>query len=155
MQKENLDLLMKLQDIGLSKNESIIYIELLSNGEISANDLAKKISFDRTLCYQLLNKLIEKGLIQSYVKQNKKIFNITETKDLLRPIKKKEEQAEELIVALEKLKSKTIKEEQNLFNAFFLKVKIYHLFESLSSKIVDFLSDLTSFKLPISSCAVF
>lgn len=114
MQKENLDLLMKLQDIGLSKNESIIYIELLSNGEISANDLAKKISFDRTLCYQLLNKLIEKGLIQSYVKQNKKIFNITETKDLLRPIKKKEEQAEELIVALEKLKSKTIKEEQNL-----------------------------------------
>lgn len=114
MQKDFLGHLVKLQELGLSKNESIIYLELLTSGEISANDLSKKVNFDRTLCYQLLNKLTEKGLVQNYIRQKKKIFNLTDTKDLLRAIKKKEQLAEELIENLEKLKSKTINEEQNL-----------------------------------------
>ena len=114
MQKDYNDYLSKLQDIGLSKNESTIYLEILTLGEISANDLSKKVNFDRTLCYQLLNKLIEKGLVQSYIKQKKKIFNLTDTKDLLLPIKQKEQVAQNLITELDVLKSRTKYEEQNL-----------------------------------------
>ncbi|HOZ35918.1 MAG TPA: helix-turn-helix domain-containing protein [archaeon] len=108
------DIIFKLQEIGLSKNESTIYLELLSNGEASANELSKKINFDRTLCYQLLNKLIEKGLVHCYIKKSKKIFNITDTKDLLLSIRKKEQIAEELIDKLNLLKTKSSHEEQNL-----------------------------------------
>ena len=114
MQKDYHDYLVKLQELGLSKNEAVIYLELLNSGEISANDLSRKVSFDRTLCYQLLNKLIEKGLVQSYVKQKKKIFNLTDPKDLLLPIKQKEQIAQSLITELNILKSRTKYEEQNL-----------------------------------------
>ena len=114
MQKEYLDCLSKLQELGLPKNESIVYMELLVSGESSANELAKNVNFDRTLCYQLLNKLTDKGLVHSYIKQKKKVFSLTDEKDLLLSIKQKEQIAEELLDTLAQLKQKTVHEQQNL-----------------------------------------
>ena len=59
-----------LTKAGLTGNESKIYLELLKNEELTANELSKKVSMDRTLAYTVLNHLIEKGLISYIIKQN-------------------------------------------------------------------------------------
>jgi len=93
-----------LQKTGLPKNEATIYLELLKQGELSANHLAKKIGMDRTLTYTVLNNLIEKGLVSYTKKQNKKFFMAENPKHLLNPIKKQETLIKNLIPELSKIK---------------------------------------------------
>ena len=66
----------KLRKAGLTGNEAKVYLELLRKGALSANDLAKKISMDRTLTYTVLNHLIEKGLVNYVIKEKKKFFQL-------------------------------------------------------------------------------
>ena len=68
-------MLQELKKLGLPENEAKVYIELLKRGPISVNNLSKKISFDRTLVYQILNNLVEKGLANYIIKENKKYFS--------------------------------------------------------------------------------
>ncbi|MFA7707580.1 MAG: helix-turn-helix domain-containing protein [Candidatus Pacearchaeota archaeon] len=103
-----MDIYEKLQQAGLTGNEAKAYLELLKQGELSANQIAKNISMDRTLTYTVLNHLIEKGQISYIIKQNKKIFSCSNPENLLNPIKTKET----LILGLIK-ELKTIKPEQS------------------------------------------
>ncbi len=66
-------MLEKLKKIGLSGKEAIIYSALVKSGESTANELAKITSTNRTVTYNLLQQLVDKGLI-SYVNKNKKRF---------------------------------------------------------------------------------
>ena len=97
----NLD---NLQKAGLPRNEAKVYLELLKQGELSANELAKKLGLDRTLTYGLINNLLEKGLISYIKKQNKKFFQAEPPEHLLMPLKKKEIFINNLIPALSKIK---------------------------------------------------
>ena len=93
----------KLTQAGLTGNESKVYLELLKIEELTANELSKKISTDRTLTYTLLNHLIEKGLVSYITKQNKKFFKAEKPENLLNPIKKKEIFTKDLILELNKI----------------------------------------------------
>ncbi len=93
-----------LQKAGLPRNEAKTYLELLKQGELSANELSKKLGTDRTLTYSILNNLIEKGLISYIKKQNKKYFQAEPPENLLHPIKKKEIFINDLIPTLSKIK---------------------------------------------------
>jgi sugar-specific transcriptional regulator TrmB len=105
-----------LQEIGLTGNESKVYEKLLKTGLVSANELSKKISMDRTLTYQILNNLIEKGLVKFVKKDNKKFFEATSPENLLNPIKEKEALAEDLIPLLNNIKTtKSTSFEVNLY----------------------------------------
>lgn len=57
-----------LQKMGLSKNESAVYLALLDAGLSSAKPLIEKTKLHRQLVYDALDGLIEKGLV-SYVLQ--------------------------------------------------------------------------------------
>jgi len=96
----------KLTQAGLTGNESKAYLELLKNEELTANELSKKISTDRTLTYTILNHLIEKGLISYITKQNKKFFKAENPENLLNPIRKKEFFVKDLITNLNKIQKK-------------------------------------------------
>ena len=80
----------KLQICGLTRNEAKVYLGLLKLGSINGSKLAKKISFDRTLTYQILNNLVEKGLVHYTIKEYKKYFEASDPKNLLNPVKEKE-----------------------------------------------------------------
>ncbi|MFT4283170.1 MAG: TrmB family transcriptional regulator, partial [Candidatus Woesearchaeota archaeon] len=95
-----------LERAGLTGNESIVYLELLQSEEISAYDLSKKLTISRTLVYELLNSLIEKGFVSFVQKNNKKYFNASNPKNLLNPIKEKEIFIQDLIKKLEKVEKK-------------------------------------------------
>lgn len=80
----------KLQICGLTRNEAKVYLGLLKLGSINGSKLAKKISFDRTLTYQILNNLVEKGLVHYIIKEHKKYFEASDPKNLLNSLKEKE-----------------------------------------------------------------
>jgi len=86
MDKENI-----LRDLGLSKNESKVYLSLLTLGIVSAGKVAERCKLHRTNVYDALERLIAKGLV-SYVvnKNNVKTFEATDPNKLLMLIKEKE-----------------------------------------------------------------
>lgn len=106
----------KLQKLGLSKKESEIYFALAKKQESSANEIAKETSTNRTVCYNILQKLSEKGIASYSKKENKRLFAITNPESLLVDIKEKEELAKEIIKDLESIKrNKTINRTVEVF----------------------------------------
>ncbi len=99
-----MDIYEKLQQAGLTGNESKVYLELLKKGELSANSLARNLGMDRTLTYTVLNHLIDKGQVNYIIKKNKKIFSCSEPENLLNHLKEKEFLVSELIKQLKTIK---------------------------------------------------
>jgi sugar-specific transcriptional regulator TrmB len=53
-----------LRLIGLTELEAKIYLKLLKLGEVKVSELAKKTKVTRTQLYPLLEKLVEKGVVE-------------------------------------------------------------------------------------------
>lgn len=82
----NLEILRK---IGLSEGEIKVYNALLEIGVTSINNIHEKVGIDRRNIYDILNKLIEKGLV-SYIEENrKKVFKISNPDKILSYIEEK------------------------------------------------------------------
>lgn len=119
-----MDINEKLQEAGLTGNESKVYLELSKKGELTANKLAKNLGIDRTLTYTILNHLIEKGQVSYIIKENKKFFKPSNPENLLNQLKAKEIKIIDLIKELNSIKSK---EEQET------EINIYEGVEGLRS----------------------
>jgi len=79
-----------LKDLGLTTNESKVYLTLIKNGSSLASTIAKKADLHRRPVYESLNRLIKKGLASSSLKSGKKYFQAYNPKILLEKIKEKE-----------------------------------------------------------------
>lgn len=92
-----------LGKIGLSKGEVKVYGAILDFGKCSINKIHENVGIERRNIYDILNKLIDKGLI-SYVMENKKrLFQITHPNKILGYIDEKEGDLEK---TREKIKEK-------------------------------------------------
>ena len=70
----------QLEKLGLSTNEARIYSILLAEGPMQAGSISKRININRTTIYQVLDKLIEEGLI-GYINNGKiKVFQASSPK---------------------------------------------------------------------------
>jgi sugar-specific transcriptional regulator TrmB len=98
-----------LQNFGLTEAEVHLYITLLTIGESSASDLAKKTNTNRTFTYDRLKKLQESGLLSYVIKDNKKYFKAAPPTQLLAILKGKEEQIQTILPELEKLRQTELK----------------------------------------------
>lgn len=106
----------QLTKAGLAGNEAKVYLELLKKGKLSANEISKKISMDRTLTYTVLNHLIEKGMVNYVIKNNKKFFQSADPSNLLNKIKEKEEFVKDLIKSLKQIETvKEVEQEVNIY----------------------------------------
>jgi len=99
-------MLEKLQKIGLSKKESEIYLALAKKEEASANEITKETSTIRTVCYNILQQLVEKGIVAYKKKNNIRLYSIANPESLLATIKEKEDLAKDLIKSLKKIERK-------------------------------------------------
>ena len=97
-----------LQSIGLENKEIKIYLALLGEPESTATKISKLTSIDRTFIYELLNKLIEKGLASYVIKNNIKYFSAVDPGVLLKNLEEKREQLKNILPEL-KAKQKLIK----------------------------------------------
>ncbi|MFH0854565.1 MAG: helix-turn-helix domain-containing protein [bacterium] len=71
--KQN-QLLNFLKDIGMTDNEAIVYLTLLSLGPSTILKLSKASEIKRTTVYAIVDSLTQKGLIKIEVKGFKKLF---------------------------------------------------------------------------------
>jgi sugar-specific transcriptional regulator TrmB len=92
-----------LEDIGLTKNESLIYLALLKISKSKSGEIIKEAKISGGKIYETLNKLIEKGLVKVIIENGVKHFIANNPKTLLNYLKEKEENLKAKEVELEKL----------------------------------------------------
>ena len=89
-----------LESIGLSKNETKIFLALLDIGQTTAGKITEKSGVHRTNVYDAVERLIEKGLVSYIIKNKIKYFEATDPSNLMNLIKEKEVQLKEIMPQL-------------------------------------------------------
>ncbi len=76
------EIIESLQRYGLPPKAARIYVALLESGEGTVIDIAKKAELKRTTVYNILPELVQDGLIQTTLKQKRRIFFIDDVRRL-------------------------------------------------------------------------
>lgn len=108
-----------LEQLGLTKIESRVYIALLKIGSTTTGPLVKATELHRATVYDVLKRLMEKGLVNYIIKEKTKYFEGAKPEhlmDLLKEeeeeLKKKEDTIMHLVYKLNKIKELS-KQKQN------------------------------------------
>ncbi len=88
--------LQNLKELNLTKGEIKVYEAVLELGISTLNKIQEKTGIERRNIYDILNKLIEKGLISYTTEKGKKTYQLTSPNKLLEEIEKKEKSLKEL-----------------------------------------------------------
>ncbi|MBT3406148.1 hypothetical protein HN419_03180 [Candidatus Woesearchaeota archaeon] len=86
-----------LREYGLSDNEANVYLAVLKLGESPVTDIANKANTYRTLTYEVLKSLEDKGLVSSVIRDKKKHFIVASPEKLLQGLKEKERRIQEIM----------------------------------------------------------
>lgn len=128
-----------LKEIGLTDAEIKVFIELSKVDSAMASEIAEKVGIYRTNIYDILESLIEKGLVSYIIKANRKHFIASKPQKLLgylrekgEKIKEQEKQIQEIIPILLNLKQP--KQEE-------LKAEIYRGKEGLKTLLNDMINE--------------
>jgi len=92
-----------LEELGLTKNEVKVYLVLLELGNTSAGPLIKKIGMHRAAVYDILNILIDKGLVHYVIQANRKYFEAQSPLRLFELINSKKQKLNEQETQLKQL----------------------------------------------------
>ncbi len=79
-----------LRGIGLTNHEVTVYLTLLKLGSVLASKISNETKINRSLVYTILNNLIEKGLVNYSIRENRKYFKAVEPDKILDILKEKE-----------------------------------------------------------------
>ncbi len=93
----------KLLKFGLGEKEAKVYLACLELGDSVASDIALKSDLPRTLVYDILERLIDLGLISYSIKTHKKVFRAADPEEFLRIVHEKEEAINEALPELKRL----------------------------------------------------
>jgi sugar-specific transcriptional regulator TrmB len=88
---------------GLVRNEARVYLALLKLGTASVTEISQRSNVERTLVYGVIEKLMEKGLVSSVVKINKKYFEPADPQKILDLVKEREKIIEDALPELKGL----------------------------------------------------
>ena len=83
-----------LEAIGFTPGEVKVYLALLELGETSTGPLIKKSKITGSKVYEILNKLVEKGLVSYTIKEKTRYFQASSPKRLMDYVNKKEAELE-------------------------------------------------------------
>ena len=72
-----------LRTLGLTENETQVYLYLLSHGESIASIVAKRLELKRTAVYATLENLEQKGMLVSFIKNDVTHFDAVEPEDIV------------------------------------------------------------------------
>ena len=72
-----------LEKIGLSNAEIEVYLTLLKLGLTPSNKIIRETEFRKSTVYESINRLQEKGLVSSVIKDSRKYFEATESGRLI------------------------------------------------------------------------
>ncbi|MBI2572458.1 hypothetical protein HYV86_01250 [Candidatus Woesearchaeota archaeon] len=92
-----------LEKIGLTKNEAKLYLALLEMGCTAAGPLIKRMGMHRALVYELLDLLIQKGIVSYVIAANRKLFQAEDPQRLVEFVTSKKDELTDQEQQLEKL----------------------------------------------------
>jgi len=92
-----------LVKFGLSEKEAKVYLACLELGDSLASDISLKSNLPRTLIYDILERLIDLGLVSYVIKNNVKYFRASDPEELMRIIQEKEQSIHEILPTLKNL----------------------------------------------------
>lgn len=95
-------MLTELKNLGLSEKEAKVYLAALELGSSAVQKIGRKAGVNRATTYVMIESLIKRGLISSFEQGKKRLFVATHPSQLLRLIKQKELDIQELKENLEK-----------------------------------------------------
>ncbi len=95
-----------LEDVGLDENEAKIYLAVLALGEATVLPISKKSGIGRTYCYDILDSLVEKGLVTYVEKRGRRRYSATEPKMIKKLLHEKLTQLDSILPDLEGLYQK-------------------------------------------------
>lgn len=84
-----------LEEIGLTKGEITVYLTLLNLGETTTGKIIEKAEISSGKIYEILDKLIKKGLVSYIVKEKTKYFSVASPNGILDYLHEKEEKLKE------------------------------------------------------------
>jgi len=84
-----------LEEIGLTKGEIKVYLTLLKIGETTTGKIIEEAEISSGKIYEILDKLIKKGLASFIIKEKTKYFSTASPNRILDYIKEKEENLKE------------------------------------------------------------
>jgi len=87
-------------ELGFSTNEAKVYLALVKLGSGTTSDITKESGVHRVNTYEIIDKLVNKGLVSSLKKATKTIYSVGDPKNILRFIEQKEEIAKQLVPEL-------------------------------------------------------
>lgn len=127
-----------LREIGLTDAETKVYLEMIKTDSAMASEVAEKVGIFRTNVYDLLESLIEKGLVSYIIKANRKHYIASKPQKLFDYLKEKEDKIKEQEMQIKKLipilsKLKQPKKDE-------LKAEIYRGKEGLKTLLNDMLN---------------
>ena len=119
-----------LEDLGLSKNEVIVFISLLKSGESKAGQVIANTKLQSSAVYNAINSLIERGLI-SYIKKSQvKYYKAAEPETILDYIDTKKREYEGLLPELRALQKRSAEEGVEFFKSYKgIKTLMFELFK--------------------------
>lgn len=89
-----------LVELGLSRSEARIYLELLESEELTATSLASRLKMHRRLVYDYLDRMARKGFVSSIQKKFKTFFSAAHPAKLNDILRERKERLSELEAAL-------------------------------------------------------
>ncbi len=117
-----------LSKSGLTKNESKVYLALLSLGSSTAVEITKRSGVHRVNTYDCLERLQEKGLISTVIQAKKRIYEAADPYQLMNLIKSKEEALKKILPGLRtEFKTKKIKQGVHHFLGIEGVMQAYHM----------------------------
>jgi len=106
----------KFLELGLTKNEALIYKALLELGPSQAGLISRKTGLHRRTVYDTVEMLIKKGLIGYIKSNNKKLFEASSPQRFLDTIKEKENIISDILPEMLKVyEEKKEKQETNFY----------------------------------------
>jgi len=80
----------KLRQIGLSDKESNVYLALIEFGDSLVSEIAERTRINRSLLYDVLSGLADKGMVTYILKNNVRYYRAAEPEKILSIIREKE-----------------------------------------------------------------
>lgn len=100
----------QLEELGLTKNESLIYLFLLKTGETTTGAIIKQTGIANSRVYESLNSLIDKGLVSYNVQKDGKHFLAESPSKFSEIEEQRKKRIQELVPQLNLLKNSEQKE---------------------------------------------
>src|SRR3989344_6965152 len=121
-----------LREIGLQGGEITVYLSLLKLNEATATQITQNTGLHRSNIYDIIEKLINKGLASFIIKNNVKYFRASSPTKILDYIKEKEVKISQIIPSLIEISKGKVED---------IKVEIYKGKEGIKTILSDIIKE--------------